>query len=283
MRPLLRLGCAGVAAIAIAALTSIGLYAVVAGQMFTGSAAARPPAGGAPLLVTIQAGPATPTPPPTLTETPMPASLLPAAVSAPAHAAPPPATPVTAAPVAAATPSAAAAAPATPSVPAVPTQPTATPASPSALAAGPSPVSASSPAASAEPAGQATHEQLVVSVLAVEWAWPGTDDTAPRDGRAGPPLVTVLVSATNRARETRFVADADLLLVGADGARYTPRPAGTAREPRLLTMPILPGDTVRGWLTYEAPAGELSTRLQWSPTRPDRPRAEAAYVLSLPR
>jgi hypothetical protein len=53
-------------------------------------------------------------------------------------------------------------------------------------------------------------------------------------------------------------------------------------EPHLLTVPVPPGDTVRGWLTYDNLAGTTPHRLQGSPTRPDGPRADATSLLSLP-
>jgi hypothetical protein len=71
-------------------------------------------------------------------------------------------------------------------------------------------------------------------------------------------------------------------LVAEDGARLAPRQVPPLRDPHLLTVPVPPGDSVRGWLTYETPAGTAPQRLQWSPTRPDRPRAEATYILALP-
>ena len=73
------------------------------------------------------------------------------------------------------------------------------------------------------------------------------------------------------------------MLVADDGARYAPRQAPPLREPRLLTVPMPPGDAVRGWLTYETPVGTAPRRLQWSPTRPDRPHAHATYTLAVPR
>jgi hypothetical protein len=51
----------------------------------------------------------------------------------------------------------------------------------------------------------------------------------------------------------------------------------------LLTMPIMPGDVVRGWQTYAVPQGVTVARAQWNPSRPDRAPSNAAYNLDLPR
>jgi hypothetical protein len=91
------------------------------------------------------------------------------------------------------------------------------------------------------------------------------------------------VRLANETAELRYVSEADLVLVADDGTRVAPRQAPPVREPRMLTLPVPPHDAVRGWLTYEVPAGQEPRRLQWSPTRPDRPRAEATYLLPLPR
>src|SRR5690349_8839464 len=61
LRQLLRAGCAGLGLITIAALTSIGLYAIVAGGLVAPGASNRAPSAGVPVLVTIQVGSATPT------------------------------------------------------------------------------------------------------------------------------------------------------------------------------------------------------------------------------
>ena len=63
MPQIVRFGCAGVAVIIIAALTSVGLYAVLTGGFPFGGPAPKPLTGGAQVLVTIQAGQPTPTPP----------------------------------------------------------------------------------------------------------------------------------------------------------------------------------------------------------------------------
>jgi hypothetical protein len=106
---------------------------------------------------------------------------------------------------------------------------------------------------------------------------------APIRVRDGHELLTIQVRLTNAAVEPRYVADADFALATEDGARYAPRASAPQREPRLLTLPLLTGDSVRGWLTFETPAGIEARRVQWSPTRPDRPRAEATYNLLIPR
>lgn len=71
------IGCVIVAITAIAALTAIGLYSVVAGGVLFGSPSPCPTPVAAPVLVTIQAAPVTPTLVPIPTSTPMPSSLLP--------------------------------------------------------------------------------------------------------------------------------------------------------------------------------------------------------------
>ena len=248
---LVRLGCAAVALLAIAALTSIGLYAVVAGGVLFGAPGPRATPAAPPVLVTIQAAPVTPTPVVIPSSTPMPTSLIPGlgqpAVSA---LAPPSQSPVVT------------------TSPAAATRP---------------PAVAASPAVQPEPGRQAVHEGLTLEIVEVERGWqPRMPDGSPARTRDGQELLTVHVRLVNRAAELRFATDADLVLVADDGARYAPRQAPPPREPHLLTVPVPPGDTVRGWLTYEMPAGAAPHRLQWSPTRPDRPRAEATYLLGLP-
>lgn len=272
MPQLVRLGCAGLAAVVIAALTSIGLYAVVAGQVFTVGAAARPQSNLPPVLVTIQAGPGSATPLPTATETPMPASLLGGPVASSGVAAPAPT------PIETRATSTATAAP-TPAL-GTPTPPAAT----SANGAASSPAAVAGPADRRELPRQVLHDGLALEILSAERDWQATlPDGTPRRPREGMHLVTILVRFSNGTAEARHVADADLTLVGEDGSRFTPLPTGPAREPRTLTVPVLPGDVIRGWLTYEVPAGEQPVRLQWSPTRPDRPRAETAFLLGVPR
>ena len=250
MPNLFRLGCAAVAMITIAALTSIGLYSMVAGGVLFGAPSARSTPAAAPVLVTIQAAPVTPTVVPIPTSTPMPASLI--AGVGPALAAPSSA--------GAATPSPA-------------------PAPPAVAVASP----LATPPVQAESGRQAIHEGLTLEVVEIERGWqPRQPDGSLVRVRDGQELTAVHVRLVNRAAELRFAADSDLVLVGDDGARYSAQQAPPLREPHLLTVPVLPGDTVRGWLTYEAPAGAAPHRLQWSPTRPDRPRAEATYLLALP-
>jgi hypothetical protein len=101
--------------------------------------------------------------------------------------------------------------------------------------------------------------------------------------KPGLEAVTVLVQVTSQTAELRFVGEWDVILVGPDGGRYAPRPAPVAREPGLLQMPVIGGDVVRGWLSYVVPSGTSLAWVQWSPTRPDRPGADAAYALELPR
>jgi hypothetical protein len=95
--------------------------------------------------------------------------------------------------------------------------------------------------------------------------------------------MTVQVRLSNETGELRYAADTDLVLAADDGARLAPRQGTPLRGPRLLTVPVPPRDSVRGWLTYEVPVGLEPRRLQWSPTRPDHPRADATYILSLSR
>lgn len=270
MPQIVRFGCAGVAVIIIAALTSIGLYAVLTGGFPFGGPAPKPITGGAQVLVTIQAGQPTPTPPSASTPTPAGGSAgAPAASPASALAAP---IAVAAAP--------APTAPPTPTATAAPLQ-TPAPATASSPAANPSAANPSGGAANS--AKQTVHEGLTAEIVEVERGWQATDAAgAPIRVRDGQELLTVQVRLTNSANESRYVADGDLVLVSEDGARFAPKQAAPQREPRLLTMPLLPGDTVRGWLTYETPTGQVTRRLQWSPTRPDRPRADTTFNLPLP-
>jgi hypothetical protein len=277
-----RLGCAGAVLIVIAALTSVGLYAMVAGGVPWAGASARTTPGGAQVLVTIQAGPATPTSSATAgTQTP--------AGAQPARPTPTGLTVVTpalgpAAATGAAPPPAAIATPATSGAPVTTPGPTATivapPSGPAATGSRPDPTSAPDPAS---PAARASHEGLAVEIVEVERGWQtrGPDGSVVQR-RDGSELVTVHVRLQNEASEIRFLADTDLVLVAEDGARLAPRQTLPLREPHLLTVPVPPRESVRGWLTYDVPAGLETTRLQWSPTRPDRPRADATYLLTLP-
>lgn len=275
MPQIVRFGCAGVAVIIIAALTSVGLYAVLTGGFPFAGPAPKPVSGGAQVLVTIQASQPTPTPPSASTPTPAGGSGAPGSPSAPASALAAPAAP---APTATIPPTA------TPTVAPLQTPPVG--ASPGAAAASPAagPVrhgvgSVSLP----DPARQTTYEGLAAEIIEIERGWQPTDVTgAPIRLRDGAELVTVHMRMTNNAPEARYVSENDLVLVSEDGARYAPRQSGPQREPRLLTTPLLPSDIVRGWLTFETQAGLPTRRLQWSPTRPDRPRAETAFNLTLP-
>jgi hypothetical protein len=130
---------------------------------------------------------------------------------------------------------------------------------------------------------QAAHEGITLEIVELDRGWQATgSDGSPLRQKPGFELLTVHVKLTNDAAEVGFVSDADLLLVSDDGSRYAPRQAPPLRGPHLLTLPVLPNDAVRGWLTYEVPVGLDLHRLQWSPTRPDRPRAEKTYLLTLP-
>ena len=247
MSYLIRLGCAAVAVVAIAALTSIGLYAVVAGGVLFGAPSPRTTSALAPVLVTIQAAPATPTTVLLPTSTPMPSSLIPGLGQPPAAALALPASP-----------GAAAATPATAQTLALATPPAAGAASPQVA-----PMAATAP-----PDGgrQAIHDGLALEVVEVECAWQARQpDSTPARGREGQELLTVHVRLVNRTPKLRFAADGDLLLVADDGARLTPRQAPPLREPHLLTVPVPPGDVVRGWLTYDAPAGTAPRRLRRPP------------------
>jgi hypothetical protein len=275
--PFLRLGCAGIAVITIAALTSIGLFAVVAGGLPFGSVATRVAANGAPVLVTIQAMPVTPTVFSVPTVTPVPASLIPSlgASARPAQAAP---APVPAAPA----PVAATAGPNSP-LSTAPASPASTPVpSPVLLAS----LGTEAPPTAATPNAErtATHDGVLLELAEIEQHWqPPTTEATTSAGREPADLLTVHLRFTNRASDVRYVADTDILLVGDDGSRYAPRTSGHRREPRLLTVPVPANDGLRGWLTYEVPPGTVLRGIQWSPTRPDRPRADATYMLGLPR
>ncbi len=279
MPPFLRLGCAGIAVITIAALTSIGLFAVVAGGLPFGNVATRAVASGVPVMVTIQAMTVTPTVFSVSTTTPAPASLIPspAGPPRPVQAAPAPVQAVPA-PVAATA--------------IQPTPPQTTPAAASSPV--PSPLPLASPQADGLPAGTAgvapdgertaTHDGLLLELAEVERRWqPPTTEATTGTVREATDLLTLHLRFINRAGDVRYVADSDILLVGEDGSRYAPRPSGQRREPRLLTVPVPANDGLRGWLTYEVPPGTTLRGVQWSPTRPDRPRADATYMLGLPR
>jgi hypothetical protein len=127
------------------------------------------------------------------------------------------------------------------------------------------------------------HDGLTLEIVEVERGWQAASDgSSPRRNDA-PELLTVQVRLSNESTDLRYLADTDLVLVAEDGARLSPRQATPQREPHLLTVPVPGHDSVRGWLTYEIPGGVEPKRLQWSPTRPDRPRAEATYLLALSR
>ena len=123
---------------------------------------------------------------------------------------------------------------------------------PSPTAAASPPAVAASPTVQPDPGRQAVHEGLTLEIVEVERGWqPRMPDGSPARTRDGQELLTVHVRLVNRAAELRYATDADLVLVADDGARYAPRQAPPLREPHLLTVPVPPGDTVRGWLTYE--------------------------------
>jgi hypothetical protein len=139
-------------------------------------------------------------------------------------------------------------------------------------------------AAQSDPARQATHEGVRLEIVEVDRGWQAAGaDGAPVRPDRGIDLLTIQVKLSNEADDVRYVADTDLLLVSEDGARYAPRQTPPARGPHLLTLPVPPNEAVRGWLTFDVPTGTDPKRLQWSPTRPDRPRAEKTYLLNLPR
>jgi hypothetical protein len=123
-----------------------------------------------------------------------------------------------------------------------------------------------------------------VEILDIEHGWtPRNFDGSPIGVQTDLDVVTLLLQLTNTSGELRYIGEDDLLLVGTDGSRYAPRPLPIAREPRLITMPVLPGDVVRGWQTYAVPPGITIARAQWNPSRGDRTPAAAAYNLELPR
>lgn len=270
---LFRFGCAGAVLIVIAALTSVGLYAMVAGGVPWASTSTRTTPGGAQVLVTIQAAPVTPTSS-VSAGTQMPAVSQPARPISPAA--------VITQPSAAPAPAAATAPPVAGTATSAPPGAASTP-GPSATVTAPPAVPASGPA-TANPSSRATHEGLALEIIDVERGWQVRAlDGSVIQRRDGSALVTIQVRLLNEAPELRFLADTDLVLVADDGARLAPRQTPPLREPHLLTVPVPSRDSVRGWLTYDVPAGSESTRLQWSPTRPDRPRADATYLLTLPR
>jgi hypothetical protein len=253
VRQLARLGCAGLALITIATLTSIGLYAIVAGGVLAPGPTTKTTTGGAPVLVTIQAGPSTATPGTTAaTEPPTPLPR-PATILAPPGAAP-----------------------AASSGGAPPDGNTTTRVDGNAQAAGARPPG--------EPSRQATYQGVTIEVVEVARGWqPIGFDGVALAVQPDMDVVTVLVQITNRSNEVRFVSDADVILVGSDGSRYATRPAPLAREPHLLTTPLMAGDVVRGWQTYLLPQGTTITKAQWNPTRADRLPADAAFTLELSR
>jgi hypothetical protein len=156
-------------------------------------------------------------------------------------------------------------------------QPSSQPASP------PRPRDPRDASAPVDPAQRAAHDGLALEIVDVERGWQAAPDGSSRRQNDPPELLTVQVRFSNESADLRYLADTDLVLVAADGARLSPRQATPRREPHLLTVPVPAHDSVRGWLTYEIPSGLEPKRLQWSPTRPDRPRAEATYLLPLAR
>jgi hypothetical protein len=297
-----------VALIAIAALTTVGVYAVVAGGLSWATSTARTALSGAPVLVTIQAAPATPTSA-TTAATPTPGPAMPRAGSAGATPAPPSTAPGPAlagpgAVLAAPAPALAAPAPGDARPGSTPMAALSTPGQSSGgqssggqanggqtasgsgsgqqPASTPRPDDAAAPS-QADPGLRAAHDGLALEIIDIERGWDAVaPDGAPVKRRDGSALLTVQVRLSNETADLRYLADTDLVLVADDGARLAPRQASPQREPHLLTMPVPPRDSVRGWLTYEIPAGLEPKRLQWSPTRPDRPRADATYLLQLP-
>jgi hypothetical protein len=136
---LVRLGCAAVAVIAIAALTTIGLYAVVAGGVLFGAPNPRATPSSPPVLVTIQAAPVTPTAVLIPTSTPMPSSLIPG-LGQPAVSALAP-----------------------------PSSPAAATASPAGVASPPAVLA--SPTVQSEPGRQVAHDGLMLEIVEVERGW----------------------------------------------------------------------------------------------------------------
>jgi hypothetical protein len=294
---IVRLFFAGVGLIAIAALTTVGVYAVVAGGLSWATSTARTALNGAPVMVTIQAAQATPTSAMTAA-TPTPAPAMPRAgaaggtpvqpSTAPAPALTGPA-PVLAAPAPALAPPPALDARATPTTAsqgeksqAAPAQ--TTPAPPvSQSASTPGPDAPKEAAAQSDSAQRAAHDGLALEIVEVERGWQAAAGGSSGRQNDAPELLTVQVRLSNETADLRYLADTDLVLVAEDGARLSPRQALPQREPHLLTVPVPAHESVRGWLTYEIPSGLNPKRLQWSPTRPDRPRAEATYLLTLPK
>jgi hypothetical protein len=270
VRGFVRAVCAGLALVIIASLTSIGLYAIVVGGLTPIGSAGRSTSIGVPLLITIQAGTATLTPLAPATETPVVTSLRPAPVVI-ATAGP--------APTAAATTATATTFDGI-------IQPRATAGSGPPTADGPRPDETARPAVSSrvETRRKVSHDGLQVEIVELERAWtPTALDGSPLAIQTGLEVVAALVQVTSQSGDLRFIGADDLILVGAEGVRFAPRPVPVAREPRLLTMPVLGGDVVRGWLSYVVPSGTSLAWAQWNPSRPDRPAGDAAYALELPR
>ena len=302
MRTLARLVSAALALLIIAGLTSTGLYAIVAGGLFNTAAVGRSGNGGAPVLVTIQAGSSTATPSTTAgdvgTPGPTPGIRGGVALASPGAVAPGPASsgsaPTTSGASAASGASTASGSGASGSGSSGSGPSTGGAGAGASSNAPDGPSAARRGARSGQPGptgGQqsssgpgASHEGLAAEIVDVEHDWqPINLDGTSIGVQAGLDIVTVWLQMTNTSGELRYVGEGDLLLVGADGTRYAPRPSPLAREPRMLTMPILPGDVVRGWQTFAVPPGVTIARAQWNPSRADRTPAGAAFNLELPR
>jgi hypothetical protein len=310
LHQLARFVSAGFALLIIAGLTSIGLYSVVAGGLLNSVPVGRSGIGAPPVLVTIQAGQATPTPAtasgtgdlstpiPGLSSKAAPALAPvgaggsangPASANAQSSAGNPSAQSRTAASPGAQTQGAPAGSATTPIPGGASTgSSSGTPApAPVDAATTAKPNKPGQPAATlaSQPDGNhtVTHEGVAAEIVEVEHGWtPVGIDGVALNVQPGLDVVTVLMQLSNGSSELRYIGDGDILLVGSDGTRYAPRPTPMAREPHLLTMPIMPGDTVRGWQTYTVPQGVTIARAQWNPSRPDRAPGSAAYSLDLP-
>jgi hypothetical protein len=109
-------------------------------------------------------------------------------------------------------------------------------------------------------AGWAMYDYVHVTVHVLERPWqPGTQLQ-----RAGPGMeyVTVEVGIQNVGSAPRRYSAADFRLATGDEGR---RDATIARRPEIAAGEVLVGSPVRGWLTFEVPAGARPTGLVWEP------------------
>ena len=117
------------------------------------------------------------------------------------------------------------------------------------------------PADAASPA-----EGLAVTVLAIERGWRGDRFERPRPGME---FATVEVRLENGDARPRRFFRSDFTVVTANGVRWH---SAVVRDPALDTR-LVPGRCfVRGWLTFQVPAGIPLVELRWDPI-PGAPHA----------